>query len=132
MTKTTEKGDYGVAMVIADVKKRGYKIALPMGEDWPFDLIVQRDNKLERIQCKYTESDGAVIKAKCGSTSGYVNYKYTAEHIDWIAVYDKTTDKCYYIDAHELGEGKNHMFLRLTPTKSGRVKVTWAKDYELF
>ena len=44
-------------MVAADLMRRGYKIALPYGEDWDFDLIVCRDgSKLERVQVKYSRS----------------------------------------------------------------------------
>ena len=48
-------------MIAADLVRRGYRIAIPYGEDWDFDLIVCRDEKLERVQCKYTRSDGQVF-----------------------------------------------------------------------
>lgn len=132
MARTKVKGDVGVAMVIADVMKRGYKVALPMGEDWPYDLIVLR-KKLERVQVKYTESKGVYVDVKCRSTNGWRTYKYTANHIDWIAVYDKTTDRCYYIPARLLGTGRASFWLRLTPTRNGRRKdVLFAKDFLRF
>ena len=39
-------------MVAADLRRRGYKIAVPYGEDWDFDLIVCRKGKFERLQVK--------------------------------------------------------------------------------
>ena len=48
-------------MIAADLVRRGYRIAIPYGEDSDFDLIVIRDEKLERVQCKYTRSDGVVV-----------------------------------------------------------------------
>jgi hypothetical protein len=54
-------------MVAADLMRRGYKIALPYGEDWDYDLIVCRDEKLERVQVKYTCSDGVVITVRSRS-----------------------------------------------------------------
>ena len=48
------KGDLAEVMIAADLVRRGYKIAIPYGEDWDFDLIVCRDERLERVQCKYT------------------------------------------------------------------------------
>ena len=51
MAETKRKGDLGEAMVMADVLRRGHKVALPVGEDWRYDLIVLRNSKLERIQC---------------------------------------------------------------------------------
>src|SRR3954463_5992735 len=98
------KGDLAELMVAKDLLKRGYKVAFPYGEDWDFDLIVCREEQLERIQVKYTRSDGVVINVKCVSaslTNGRVRRTkhYTAETIDWIAVYDATTDACYYVPA---------------------------------
>lgn len=133
MATTKTKGDLGEGIVIAEALKRGYKVALPMGEDWPFDIIVQRHGKLERVQCKYTESDGEVVEVRCRSTSDWVRYKYTAEDIDWIACYDKTSDRCYFIPASMLGEGRNCFKLRLKPPKNGQTKgIREAKDFEVW
>src|SRR3954470_13793027 len=63
------KGDLAELMVAKDLLKRGYKVAFPYGEDWDFDLIVCREEQLERIQVKYTRSDGVVINVKCVSAS---------------------------------------------------------------
>ena len=130
MGDTKTKGDLGVGIVIAESLKRGHKVALPMGENWPFDIIVQRHGKLERVQCKYTESDGEVIEVRCRSTSEWVQYKYTADMIDWIACYDKTTDRCYFVPATLLGDGKSMLHLRLVPSKNGQTKhVRMAEDF---
>src|SRR6266540_1068762 len=91
-------------MIAADLIRRGYKIAIPYGEDWDFDLIVCRDERLERVQCKYTESNDAFIVVRCRShslTNGKVRAvkRYTAAIIDWLAVHDVTTERCYYVPA---------------------------------
>ena len=49
MAESKRKGDLAEIMVIADSIKRGYKVAIPYGEDWPCDLIVLRNGKLERV-----------------------------------------------------------------------------------
>jgi len=82
-------------MIAADLVRRGYKIAIPYGEDWDYDLIVCRDVRLERVQCKYTRSDGCVITIRPRShslTNGKIRAtkRYTAAMIDWLAVYDAT------------------------------------------
>ena len=112
-------------MIAADLVRRGYKIAIPYGEDWDFDLIVCRDEKLERVQCKYTRSDGAVIGVCCRSrslTSGKIKATkyYTAATIDWLAVYDAATECCYYVPAAELGAGRHEISLRLVPTRNNQ------------
>jgi hypothetical protein len=122
-------------MIAADLVRRGYKIAIPYGEDWDFDLIVCRAEKLERVQCKYTRSNGKVVVVRCRShslTNGRVRATklYTAATIDWLAVYDATTDECYYIPAHELGAGMQLMHLRLVPTRNNQESgIRAATDY---
>jgi len=130
MAITKRKGDLGVAMVMSDAMKKGHKVAIPVGEDWPFDLIVQRNGVLERVQCKYTESNGAFVEVKCRSTNGFLDYRYTDKDIDWLAVYDKTTDRCYYLPASLLGEGKTELRLRLKPTKKGNYRM--AEEFTTF
>jgi PD-(D/E)XK endonuclease len=122
-------------MIAADLIRRGYKVAIPYGEDWDFDLIVCRDERLERVQCKYTASNSEYITVRCGShslTNGKVRAtkRYTAAMIDWLAIYDANTERCYYIPATELGEGMNMMHLRLMPTRNNqRRRVRAANRY---
>jgi len=130
MAITKTKGDLGVTIVMADVSKKGYKIAIPMGEDWDYDLIVLKNRKLERVQVKYTESDGRVIHASCCSTNNWNIKKYSQQMIDWLAVYDKTSDKCYYIPSSFMGEGRHHINLRLVkPANNQQKGIHYAKDY---
>jgi hypothetical protein len=123
-------------MIAADLIRRGYQIAIPYGEDSNFDLILCRDDgTLERVQCKYSESNGVYITARCCSaslTNGKVKVikRYTAAMIDWLAVYNPTTDRCYYVPATELGGGWREPRLRLQPTLNNQRKLVHsARDY---
>ncbi len=55
MAPLKQKGDLAEMLVAADLVRRGYKVALPFGEDWDYDLIVERDGRLERVQVKYID-----------------------------------------------------------------------------
>ena len=119
------KGDLAELKVATDLLERGYKIAIPYGEDWDFDLIFSRADGLERVQVKHASSNGAFITVKCFShslTKGRVRTTklYTAAMIDWLAVYDPTTDRCYYIPAAELADGRRQLILRLTPPRNNQ------------
>ena len=130
MAETKRKGDLGEAMVMADALRRGYKVAIPIGEDWRYDLIILRDGKLERVQCKFTVSNGDFVEVHCRSSNNWSTFKYTSEDVDWMAVYDQTTDKCYYIPSNLLGTGRTMISLRLTPTKNNqKVGVLWASSF---
>jgi PD-(D/E)XK endonuclease len=122
------KGDLAELKVAADLRARGYRIAIPYGEDWDFDLILCRDDgALERVQVKYVRSDGCVIEVQCCShslTNGKVKFtkRYTAAMIDWLAVWDAGLDRCFYVPASELCTGMNHLSLRLSPTRNNQVR----------
>jgi hypothetical protein len=129
------KGDLAELMVAVDLMRRGYKVAIPYGEDCDFDLVLIRGTQLERVQIKHTRSDGAVINVRCRShslTNGKIRRikHYTAETIDLLAVYDATSDRCYYVPAKELGAGRSTLCLRLTPARNGqRLGTRPAEDY---
>lgn len=57
--------------------------------------------------------------------------RYTPEMIDWIAVYDRTTDRCYYLSSSELGlTGRSDLTLRFTPARNGQhIGIRPASEY---
>jgi hypothetical protein len=135
MASLKTKGDLAELKVAADLIERGYRIAIPYGEDHDFDLILCRGRQLERVQVKYTESNGEFVVVRTRShslTNGKVKRTkyYTAEMIDWIAVYDRTSDRCYYVQAAELGSGRSGFHLRLTePLNCQKIGIRYAADY---
>jgi hypothetical protein len=59
--------------------------------------------------------------------------RYTAATIDWLAVYHRLSDRCYYIPAAELADGRDMMHLRLTTPRNGqRRRIRFAGDYADF
>jgi PD-(D/E)XK nuclease superfamily protein len=135
MAALKSKGDLAEVMVAADLLRRGYKIALPFGEDWDYDLIVCRNGSLERVQVKYAWSteDVVVVRPRSHSlTNGRVRQtkRYTEEMIDWLAAWDRRLNRCFYIPARELGDGMNMLHLRLSPARNGQVRgIRRADDY---
>jgi hypothetical protein len=138
MAPLKRKGDRAEIEVARDLVRRGFRIAIPYGEDWNFDLIFARPGSetLERVQVKYAEARDGVISVRAYShslTNGKVRHvkKYTASMIDWLAVYDRITDRCYYLPAKMLGtEGMRRMHLRLVATRNGQQsRIRFAEDY---
>jgi hypothetical protein len=135
MATLKTKGDLAELKVAADLVERGYGIAIPFGEDCDFDLILIRIGKLERVQVKYARSDGRVISVKCYSrslTNGKIRRtkRYTSQTIDWLAVYDRTSNRCFYLPARDLGTGRSQLHLRLTPTRNNqKLGIRFAEDY---
>jgi hypothetical protein len=123
MAPLKKKGDLAELKVATDLIDRGCQISIPFGEDCDYDLIADYDGRLHRVQVKYTRSDGQIVLVRCRShslTNGKVRVikLYTKEMVDWIAVYDCTTERCYYCPSSELGEGRNILHLRLQPART--------------
>jgi len=138
MAPLKEKGDLAEMKVACDLMDRGWGIAVPWGENCDFDLIAYRGEELQRIQVKYTRARNDVLPVRCLSqslTNGRVRQskRYTAATIDWIAVYEPSLDRCYYVPAVELGDGRNVIHLRLAPTRNcQRRGIRFAEDYSAF
>ena len=137
MAPTKQKGDMAELRVASDLVRQGYRIALPFGEDCDFDLVLLRDERFERVQVKYVTSNGRVVQIGCSAnslTNGKVMKikRYTHETIDWLAAYDATTDRCFYVPAHLLGAGMRLISLRLVPALNNQKRFTRdAEDFEV-
>lgn len=136
MAERKRKGNLGELKVAADLVGRGCNLFLPFGEDCDIDLIAEYEGRLHRVQAKFTKSDGCVVTVHGRSltiTKGKVRRSkiYTAAMVDWIVVYDQTTDRCYYVPAWMLGEeGHGFLSLRLTPARNGQsLRIRRAEDY---
>lgn len=135
MASLKQKGDLAELKVAADLIARGCSLSIPFGEDSSYDLIADFDGRLHRVQVKFTRSDGHIVRVLCRShsiTKGKVRQtkRYTAAMVDWIAVYDLTSDRCYYCPSSLLGQGRSELILRLTPARNGQqLGIRNAHDY---
>lgn len=135
MAALKQLGDMAELKVACDLRERGCSISFPFGEDCDYDLIADYEGVLHRVQVKYTRSDGVRITVRCRShslTKGRVRHTkhYTAEMVDWIAVYDAPTGACYYCPSSELGAGRSELTLRLAPARnSQRIGIRDAASY---
>jgi hypothetical protein len=127
---TTYKGDIAEQKIILDLMQRGYKIARPLSGDSIFDIIAIKESNLYRVQCKYSASNGKNLVVRCRRTGADCVTWYTSENIDWMAIYDPTTDKCYYLSSQLLGtEGRNEIRLAIIPPASYRGTTKYAADF---
>ena len=111
MASLKQKGDLAELKIAADLIARGCRPAISFGEDCDHDLIADFEGHLHRIQVKFTQSNGRRIRIRCRShslTKGKVRQTkhFTASMVDWIAVYDHASDRCYYCPSRELGSGR--------------------------
>ena len=70
-----EKGNTGLGMAISYYASNGYIVSIPLNDTQDYDLVVEKDNKLKRVQvkassCKSKYGIYQVALKSCGGTKG--------------------------------------------------------------
>jgi hypothetical protein len=105
---TKDKGDTGLACVMADLVKHDIQVALPISEHLPFDLIaIHPDGPMAKVSVKYRTMDkrGAVSVRACSfwnDRNGTHSRPHSLGDYDGLAIYCPDSDACYYLRASEL------------------------------
>ena len=71
-----EKGNTGLGIAIAYYSSNGYTVSIPLNDTQDYDLIVDRENKIKRVQVKATSckknNNYQVPLKSCGGTKGKI------------------------------------------------------------
>jgi len=131
MVETKAKGLAIELLCQAYLTSLGYNISIPLGEDCRYDLILDVDGKLKRIQikaCKETDN-GLSFSTHSITTSGKENivHVYTKNEIDFIGIY--YNDQCYLIPIEEF-EGQRQKALSFTGKKVNNTIPLLLDNYE--
>jgi len=132
--KSVDKGDATEAIVIAELKKRGYTVLKPFGDNQRYDIVVEEDNEFERIQIKTarTKEDGRkVLFNTCGNhsnTNGTTLKPYTKDDIDSFIAYITEKEDLIYVPVEETP--KKAMTLRYEALQN-QPEINWVEDYLL-
>lgn len=95
-----EKGNAGLGIAIAYYSANGYTVSIPLNDTQDYDLVVDKDNILKRVQVKATSCKTKygvyqVPLKSCGGTSGKT-YK-TIINTDIEEIFILTGDMSMYI-----------------------------------
>jgi hypothetical protein len=130
---TKHVGDIAESAVITALIKCGYEVSIPFGENHRYDVIVDKDGVLSRIQIKSGRlRKGVVDYAACSSHShrGGPNSRSYHGEVDYFGIYCKDTDEVYLVPCADAPATRGS--LRIDPTKQGQSKkVRWAQPYLL-
>lgn len=132
MSNTKEIGDTAVAGVLARLLKKGYAILLPFGDSQRYDLVLDKNGKFFRVQCKSGRVRNGCIRFNSSSTEWYKGHKrknYKGQ-VDYFGVYCPELDKSYLVPVDIIGETQG--VLRISPPKNNQAKfVRWCNEYEI-
>lgn len=97
---TKQKGNIAVGLAIAYYTSEGYTISIPLNDSQDYDLVVDIDGFLNKIQVKYTseKADSGYYKVGLRSISGSSKLSYkTVPDTDIDYLFIVTANKEQYI-----------------------------------
>jgi hypothetical protein len=127
---TKSVGDLSELMVAAALAHPGYTVSLP-GENARYDLVIDKDGVLSRVQVKTGRLRSGSIQWNCCSTHTHRNGPATRpyiDEIDFFGVYCPQLDSTYLIPIAVTS--RTCSSLRVATAKNSQVKrVRWAEEY---
>jgi PD-(D/E)XK endonuclease len=131
----SQKGAAAEAAITSAVIQLGLTVLRPLCEGRRYDLIVDLEPRLLRVQCKLARRRGGALllplQTSRHTPGGYVFTSYSAAEIDAVAVYSSELNRSFLLPIGEVA-GKRGIHLRLEPAKNRQAKgVRWAEDYSL-
>lgn len=131
MDNTLIRGDINELQCILDFQKRGFYCSIPFSGSCRYDVVVDINNKLYKIQCKassYSEEEGILKFSAVRTTTNTkttTRYTYSNEEVDYF--YTSWKDYSFLVPISEVSTGK---YLRVKPPKQGiQSTMSIASDY---
>ena len=129
--KSKDKGTITELECAMHFMKLGCTVSTPLGNNAPYDLVVDIQHKLYKIQCKHCSYQNGTLYIECttniNTRTRLESHKYSKDDVDYFATcYDGT---CYLVP---YSKANKSFSLRIEPTKNNnQVRINWAEDYEI-
>ena len=120
-----QRGNCGLGLAIAYYSTHGYTVSIPLNDTQDYDLLVDKDGKIESVQVKYTScktkyGNYQVALKSCGGTKGETYKTIIDTKIDEVFVVTDTMEM-FIIPIEEI---KNKTTLNLCEKyEKNRVKI---------
>jgi hypothetical protein len=124
-----ELGNHSESIILGAYLKEGFTVSIPFGSGASYDLLVDTNSNIYKIQVKTAWISKGVLKYKSLRRQPQTEKRrlYTDCEADFLAVYCPANEMLYGIPV------KNHPtggWLRIEPVKNGQTqKIRWASDY---
>jgi hypothetical protein len=131
----SQKGAVAEAAFTAALIRLGLVVLRPLCEGSRYDLVVDLEPRLLRVQCKFGRRLGGVVAVNLQSSrctpNGYVRTCYKAHEADAVGVYAPALDACYLVPIGDVAN-RGGVHLRIQPPRNNQAEgIKWARDYEL-
>ena len=133
MLNTVSIGDIGEAQAIALFTKNQIPVSKPLTNNTRYDLIIEKNNKLYRVQVKSTASikDGKMefaTKTTNYAKGSWSSNHYTKDYVDVFFLYCLENEWCgLFIPEDEI---PTSLYIRVVPPKNNqKIGIRLMEDY---
>lgn len=113
---TQRKGDIGVSQAIATFTRMGWDVSLPLTESAAYDLIVDVEDVLYKVQVRYTTTKDVGLRRIHSNSKGYVVKHPSPKSYDWLYVFKSSGEEFLIKDSWY---GKS----TIRPKESDKIKM---------
>jgi hypothetical protein len=131
----SQKGAVAEAAIASAAIELGLTVLRPLCEGRRYDLVIDLEPELLRVQCKLARRVRGVLVVglqtnRC-TPGGYVCRSYTPAEIDAVAAYSPQLRESFLVPIAGLS-ARRSIQLRLDGTRNNQAKlINWASDYAL-
>jgi hypothetical protein len=130
----SQKGAVAEAAITTAAVELGFTVLRPLCEGRRYDLVIDLEPELLRVQCKLGRYLSGVVVVNLSTSrftpGGYVRTSYTAIEVDAIGVYSPALHRSFLIPIAEVSGGRS-VHLRVDPARNNQAEgIKWARDYE--
>lgn len=125
-------GEKSEAIVLAELIKRDIPVSLPFGDNQRYDMLIDINNKILKIQIKTInfKEEYMTFEACSSSTHRGGKKKSYKGEIDYFIAYCSELNKVYMMHIDEAS--KTTVTMRInTPKNNQTANIKWAVDYEI-
>ena len=86
-----QRGNCGLGIAIGYFSTNGYTVSIPLNDTQDYDLLIDKDNQIKRVQVKYTScktkyGNYQVALKSCGGTKGTTYKTLIDTNVDYLFV----------------------------------------------
>ena len=135
MDDPNHKGNVAELAIATEAARLGLSVLKPLTEHERYDLAIEIDARLLRVQCKWACHKDEVVQIHVARSRtnrrGNIKRTYREGEVDLLGAYCADLDRCYLLPA-AMVTGRHMIHLRTSvPRNNQRAAINFAADYEL-
>jgi hypothetical protein len=121
--------------VLSALLRCGVSVSVPFGDNDRYDIVVDDEGELLRVQCKTGSWVNGTVRFRLYSSTteagGRVDRSYSAGEVDAFAVFAPWNERVYWVPVSETGTGEMRLRVEGPDARAPRSRINRASDYRL-